>query len=78
MNGKITGKEILNLVRGFQPACVIIAGADLDIFTILHARPMTAARLAAKIKGDVRAATILLDALAAVVSKTNVNSAFCL
>ena len=65
MNGKITGKEILNLVRGFQPACVIIAGADLDIFTILHARPMTAARLAAKIKGDVRAATILLDALAA-------------
>ncbi len=62
---KLNAKTILEVVRGFQPACVVIAGADLDVFSILRARPMTAARLAVKIKGDTRAATVLLDALAA-------------
>lgn len=62
---KLSGKTILEMVRGFQPACVVIAGADLDVFTLLHARPMSAARLAAKLKGDERATTVLLDALAA-------------
>ncbi|MEI7481644.1 MAG: methyltransferase [Elusimicrobiota bacterium] len=61
----LSGKTIMEIVRGFQPACVIIAGADLDVFTILHARPMGAARLAATVRGDARAITILLDALAA-------------
>lgn len=62
---KISGKTILEMARGFQPACVVIAGADLDVFSLLHARPMSAERLAAKIKGDPRAATVLLDALTA-------------
>jgi precorrin-6B methylase 2 len=57
--------DILGLVRGFQPACVVIAGAELDVFTLLHARPMSAAQLARRIRGNQRAATILLDALAA-------------
>ncbi len=64
-SGKPTEKDILEMVRGFQPACVVIAGAELDVFTLLDARPMSAARLAARLKGDVRATTILLDALAA-------------
>lgn len=62
---KLDGKTVLELVRGFQPACVIIAGADLDVFSSLSARPATAARLAARLKGDVRAVTVLLDALTA-------------
>ncbi|MBA4386341.1 MAG: hypothetical protein C0404_00060 [Verrucomicrobia bacterium] len=62
MNGKI----ISELVRGFQPACIIVAGAELDVFSILHARPMSAAQTARRIKGDLRATTILLDALAAI------------
>jgi hypothetical protein len=56
--------DAFELSRGFQPACVVIAGAELDVFTILHARPMSAAQLAKRIKGDQRATTILLDALA--------------
>ncbi len=63
--GNLCGEMILKLVRGFQPACVIIAGADLDVFSILHAKPMTAGRLAAKIRGDIRATEVLLDALTA-------------
>ncbi len=62
---ELSGKTIMEMVRGFQKACVIIAGADLDVFTLLRAKPMDAGRLAGKIRGDVRAAAILLDALAA-------------
>ncbi|HEX7409954.1 MAG TPA: methyltransferase [Candidatus Binatia bacterium] len=63
---KLSGKAIMDLVRGFQPSCVVIAGAELDVFTILHAKPMTAAQLARRIKGDLRATIVLLDALAAI------------
>lgn len=62
---KLSGKTVLEMVRGFQPACVVIAGADLDVFSLLHARPMNVGQVAAKIKGDERATRILLDALAA-------------
>ena len=62
---ELSGKTILEMVRGFQKACVIIAGADLDVFTLLRDKPMDVIRLAGKIRGDVRAASILLDALAA-------------
>ena len=55
----------MELVRGFQPACVVIAGAELDVFSILHARPASAAQLAGRIKADLRAVMVLLDALAA-------------
>lgn len=65
MKHELSGRMIAELVRGFQPACVVIAGAELDIFTLLHARPMSAAQLARRIQGDRRAATILLDALVA-------------
>lgn len=60
--GRLTGKSIMNLVRGFQPACVIIAGAELDVFTTLHARPMSALQMARRIGGNVDATLILLDA----------------
>lgn len=66
MKGELNRKIVVELVRGFQPSCVVIAGAELDVFTILNARPMNAARLARRIKGDLRAVTILLDALVAI------------
>lgn len=62
---KPNGNAIMELVRGFQPACVVIAGAELDLFSILRARPAGAAQVARRIKGDLRAVTVLLDALAA-------------
>ena len=60
-----TADEILNMVRAFQPACVLTAAADLNIFSALAAHPTTAKSLAAKLGADLRATTILLDALAA-------------
>jgi len=60
-----TADETLNLVRAFQPACVLTAAADLNIFSALAARPMTAKSLSAKLGTRLRATTILLDALTA-------------
>ena len=65
MSKQWTPDEVLELVRGFQPACVIVAGAELDVFSILHAEPADAASLARRIGGEPRATAILLDGLAA-------------
>jgi SAM-dependent methyltransferase len=58
-------EEILEMVRAFQPACVLAAAAELDIFSTLSAHPMTAKSLSAKLGADLRATTILLDSLVA-------------
>ena len=60
-----TAQDILEIARSFQPACVITAGATLDVFTLLHDQSMTAEELSHKLGTDLRATTILLDALAA-------------
>ncbi len=60
-----TVQRISDIVRSFQPACVITAAADLNVFSPLHEKPMTAESLADAINTDPRATTVLLDALAA-------------
>ncbi len=58
-------EDILALGRSYQGAAVLAAAADLDLFTALSSAPMTAAQLAHKLQCDLRALTILLDALTA-------------
>ena len=58
-------ENILHLARSFQPACVMTAAADLDVFSPLAKNPMTANALASRLNTDPRVTTILLDALAA-------------
>lgn len=60
-----TSDEIFGMVRAFQPACVLVAAAELDIFTTLSQKPMTAQSVANELHCDQRATTILLDALTA-------------
>ena len=60
-----TAKEVLDVARLFQPACVLTAAADLDVFSPLYEKPMTAEALACKLGTNPRATTILLDALVA-------------
>ena len=60
-----TTDSLLGLMRGFQPASVLGAAADLDLFSALAARPLTAPAVARQLKADPRALTILLDALTA-------------
>jgi predicted O-methyltransferase YrrM len=65
MTTKWTVEKIMAVARDYQPACVLFAAADLDIFTSLKAKPLTAKVLAGKLKSDQRATAVLLDALAA-------------
>ena len=60
-----TVKEVLDISRSFQPACVLTAAATLDMFSPLSAKPMTTGELASELGTDLRATTILMDALVA-------------
>jgi SAM-dependent methyltransferase len=59
------GADILEIMGGFRPSCVLGAAAELDLFGTIGDAAMTAADVAAKLKADLRATTILLDAVAA-------------
>jgi precorrin-6B methylase 2 len=77
MTRKWMADELLEKVRGFQAACIITAGADLDLFTALSDKPMTAGRLAKGIDADPRAMAVLLDALVALDLLAKHGDAYC-
>ncbi len=60
-----SAEEVLQVAWSFQRASVLTAAADLNVFSVLDGKPMTAEALAGKLGADLRAMTILLDALAA-------------
>jgi SAM-dependent methyltransferase len=60
-----TIESLFELTNAYQPACVLMAAAELDLFTALAQAPRSAAELAAAVRGDLRATAILADALAA-------------
>ena len=68
-----TQDSILELTRGFMASRVLISAAELDLFTLLTPKPLTADALAETIGADLRGITILLDALSALgfLVKTN-------
>jgi len=63
--GLRNGKQILEMMLDYQVPCLLAAAADLDLFDKLTPLPRTAAEVAAAADCDLRAVTILLDALAA-------------
>ncbi len=70
--------ELLDIVRGFQPACVLAAGAELGVFDALADGPMTAEALAGELGTDVRATAMLADALAAMEVLAKAGKAYAL
>src|ERR1017187_416717 len=60
-----TADQILNLARSFQPACVLAAAADLDLFDAFGTAHLTADAIARRLQCNKRGITILLDALVA-------------
>jgi SAM-dependent methyltransferase len=61
----MTPEEILRLAQGFMESKILHSAAELNLFTILQHNPLSAQEVAAKIGGDVRALSTLLDAVAA-------------
>ena len=74
-----SAQEVLEITRGFQQACVLMAGAELDLFTLLAQQSMTSQELAHKLRADARATEMLLDALAAMelLNKQDARYALC-
>jgi len=60
-----TPDDVLLLARGYQAASVLAAAADLDLFRSVTGGGLTAEEIARARSCDLRAATILLDSLAA-------------
>jgi len=61
----ITGPQILELMSGFRPACIIGACAELDIWGRLSDKSLSAEALAQLLDCDLRAIAMLLDAVTA-------------
>lgn len=59
-------QQILETMNAFRPACVIGAAAELDLWTAVADEPLTAQQLADRLACDVRAVTMLADAVAAI------------
>lgn len=60
-----TGNKVLEASRAYQPACVMAAAGDLDLFTVIGEREVSADTLAAEMQVELRGLIVLLDALAA-------------
>lgn len=58
-------QQILDMMNGFRSACVLGAAAELDLWASLGDESLTAQQVAARLQCDLRALTMLLDALAA-------------
>jgi precorrin-6B methylase 2 len=65
MAEKWTKEKLACTARDYQKACVLLAAVDLNIFSILKAKGLSAQVLARKIKVNVRGIKVLLDALVA-------------
>jgi predicted O-methyltransferase YrrM len=61
----ITPQTILDLARNFMESRVLLTGAELNLFTLLASEPLSAEEVVARTGANLRALTILLDALAA-------------
>ena len=64
-NQRWTADTLLDLGRGYQPAAVFAAAADLNVFDALDGKARTVHEVARKLRTGVRGVAILLDALAA-------------
>ena len=58
-----TPESILGITRQFMESRILLTGAELDLFTLLSKETLTAAEITARVSGNLRAVTILLDAL---------------
>jgi SAM-dependent methyltransferase len=65
MSSKNTEDSVLGLARDFMASRVLLSAAELDLFTLLTAKPLTAEEIAADTKTRLRGISILLDALSA-------------
>ncbi len=65
MSQKHTPESLMTLSWGIQRGRLLLTGAELDIFTMLTPSPLSAEEVTERLRGNLRAVTILLDVLTA-------------
>ncbi|MBL7176059.1 MAG: methyltransferase domain-containing protein [Desulfobacteraceae bacterium] len=65
MSQKHTPESLLTLSWGIQRGRLLLTGAELDIFTMLAPSPLSAEEVTERLRGNLRAVTILLNVLTA-------------
>lgn len=65
MKTDLTAESIQQIARGFSKARVLLTAVELDIFTLLAGESLSAVKVVDRLKSNLRATTIFLDALAA-------------
>jgi len=65
MTEEYSPEKLLQIARGFMESRILLSAAELDLFTLLEAAPLSAEEIANKTGADLRALTALVDALAA-------------
>ena len=65
MRSSLTVESILGLSRNFMESRILLTAAELNLFALLSPQPLSAAEVAGRLPGNLRAVTILLDSLAA-------------
>ncbi len=58
-------EELLRLSQNFMESRILLSGAELNLFTLLNSTPLSAQEVAGRMGADLRALTVLLDALSA-------------
>jgi SAM-dependent methyltransferase len=58
-------EEVLRLAKNFMESRILLSGAELNLFTILSQAPLSSQEVASRTGADLRALTVLLDALSA-------------
>ena len=71
-----TPEALLSAARAFQESRVLLTGAELDLFTLLEEGALPAGTIAARLGADLRALTIVLDALSAMELLVKENGAY--
>jgi hypothetical protein len=65
MAREFTAESIFGIARGFMECRLLLTSVELNLFSLVASNPLSAEEIAGKVKGDLRATTILLDALSA-------------
>lgn len=61
----VSQKSVLGLAQNFMECRILLSGAEMNLFTVLTAVPLSAGEVAKRIGADLRALILLLDALVA-------------
>jgi predicted O-methyltransferase YrrM len=65
MAREFTAESIYGIARSFMECRLLLTGVELNLFSLVASAPLSAEEIAGKVQGDLRATTILLDALSA-------------